>query len=111
MALVADGNANTQIGQCVPSIAMEFLADNPCDRLGPVLGLPPHLVQHREAFALSRRAGSHHDGVGLGFRVYNGSIRGRQNGNPGEKPSNGRIAVKVINHLGDEVMKVFRVNR
>ena len=27
-----------------------------------------------------------------------------------EKPKNGRIAVKVINHLGDEVMKVFRVN-
>ncbi len=27
-----------------------------------------------------------------------------------EKPSSGRIAVKVINHLGDEVMKVFRVN-
>ncbi|MBK9522231.1 MAG: site-specific DNA-methyltransferase [Rhodocyclaceae bacterium] len=26
------------------------------------------------------------------------------------KPKNGRIAVKVINHLGDEVMKVFRVN-
>ena len=24
-------------------------------------------------------------------------------------PSEGRIAVKVINHLGDEVMKVFRV--
>lgn len=26
------------------------------------------------------------------------------------KPSNGRFAVKVINHLGDEVMKVFKVN-
>jgi adenine-specific DNA-methyltransferase len=26
-----------------------------------------------------------------------------------DKPSKGRIAVKVINHLGDEVMKVFRV--
>ena len=26
-----------------------------------------------------------------------------------DKPNNGRIAVKVINHLGDEVMKVFRV--
>jgi len=25
-----------------------------------------------------------------------------------DKPKNGRIAVKVINHLGDEVMKVFR---
>jgi adenine-specific DNA-methyltransferase len=28
---------------------------------------------------------------------------------PFEKPTNGRIAVKVINHLGDEVMKVFKV--
>jgi adenine-specific DNA-methyltransferase len=28
---------------------------------------------------------------------------------PFDKPSRGRIAVKVINHLGDEVMKVFRV--
>ena len=26
-----------------------------------------------------------------------------------DKPKTGRIAVKVINHLGDEVMKVFRV--
>ena len=26
-----------------------------------------------------------------------------------EKPRNGRIAVKVINHLGDEVMKVYKV--
>ena len=29
---------------------------------------------------------------------------------PFTKPSSGRIAVKVINHLGDEVMKVFRVD-
>jgi adenine-specific DNA-methyltransferase len=28
---------------------------------------------------------------------------------PFNKPSSGRIAVKAINHLGDEVMKVFRV--
>ena len=28
---------------------------------------------------------------------------------PFGKPKSGRIAVKVINHLGDEVMKVFRV--
>ena len=27
-----------------------------------------------------------------------------------EKPKSGRIAVKVINHLGDEVIKVFKVN-
>ncbi len=29
---------------------------------------------------------------------------------PFDKPTSGRIAVKVINHLGDEVMKIFRVN-
>ena len=29
---------------------------------------------------------------------------------PFPKPSSGRIAVKVINHLGDEVMKVFTVH-
>jgi adenine-specific DNA-methyltransferase len=28
---------------------------------------------------------------------------------PFQKPESGRIAVKVINHLGDEVMKVFKV--
>ena len=28
---------------------------------------------------------------------------------PFPRPEGGRIAVKVINHLGDEVMKVFRV--
>ena len=28
---------------------------------------------------------------------------------PFPKPQNGRIAVKVINHLGDEVMKIFSV--
>jgi adenine-specific DNA-methyltransferase len=30
---------------------------------------------------------------------------------PFQKPTTGRIAVKVINHLGDEVMKVFPVAR
>ncbi|MBF0160357.1 MAG: modification methylase, partial [Magnetococcales bacterium] len=30
---------------------------------------------------------------------------------PFERPRSGRIAVKVINHLGDEVMKVFGVSR
>jgi adenine-specific DNA-methyltransferase len=29
---------------------------------------------------------------------------------PFDKPRAGRIAVKVINHLGDEVMKVFKVH-
>ena len=28
---------------------------------------------------------------------------------PFEKPESGRVAVKVINHMGDEVMKVFRL--
>lgn len=30
---------------------------------------------------------------------------------PFDKPKSGRIAVKVINHLGDEVMKVYKVDR
>src|SRR5581483_10371224 len=29
---------------------------------------------------------------------------------PFDRPASGRIAVKVINHLGDEVMKVFKVD-
>jgi adenine-specific DNA-methyltransferase len=29
---------------------------------------------------------------------------------PFDKPASGRIAIKVINHLGDEVMKVFKVS-
>src|SRR4051812_20415727 len=33
----------------------------------------------------------------------------RDTSRPFDKPTKGRIAVKVINHLGDEVMKVFRV--
>jgi len=33
----------------------------------------------------------------------------RDTSRPFNKPKSGRIAVKVINHLGDEVMKVFRV--
>ena len=31
------------------------------------------------------------------------------NSRPFDRPDSGRIAVKIINHLGDEVMKVFRV--
>lgn len=30
---------------------------------------------------------------------------------PFNRPKSGRIAVKVINHLGDEVMKVYGVNK
>ena len=33
----------------------------------------------------------------------------RDTSRPFDKPASGRIAVKVINHLGDEVMKVFSV--
>jgi adenine-specific DNA-methyltransferase len=33
----------------------------------------------------------------------------RDTSRPFERPKSGRIAVKVINHFGDEVMKVFRV--
>ena len=31
------------------SVAMEYRADNPCDRIGPVLGPQRNLVQHRQA--------------------------------------------------------------
>jgi adenine-specific DNA-methyltransferase len=34
----------------------------------------------------------------------------RDTSRPFDKPKSGRIAVKVINHLGDEVMKVYRVD-
>jgi adenine-specific DNA-methyltransferase len=34
----------------------------------------------------------------------------RDTSRPFDKPASGRIPVKVINHLGDEVMKVFRVD-
>jgi adenine-specific DNA-methyltransferase len=33
----------------------------------------------------------------------------RDTSRPFPRPSGGRLAVKVINHFGDEVMKVFRV--
>lgn len=33
----------------------------------------------------------------------------RAESRPFERPVNGAIAVKVINHFGDEVMKVYRV--
>jgi adenine-specific DNA-methyltransferase len=35
----------------------------------------------------------------------------RDTSRPFSKPASGRIAVKVINHLGDEVMKVFRISK
>jgi adenine-specific DNA-methyltransferase len=37
------------------------------------------------------------------------STLNRDTSRPFDKPTTGRIAVKVINHLGDEVMKVFRI--
>jgi adenine-specific DNA-methyltransferase len=33
----------------------------------------------------------------------------RDTSRPFPRPTEGRVAVKVINHFGDEVMKVFRV--
>jgi adenine-specific DNA-methyltransferase len=33
----------------------------------------------------------------------------RAESRPFARPSTGKVAVKVINHFGDEVMKVFRV--
>ena len=42
------------------------------------------------------------------WRLYIQS-RGRDTSRPFDRPSSGRIAVKVINHLDDEVMNVFPV--
>lgn len=36
-------------------------------------------------------------------------VENNQEDRPFDKPKSGRIAVKAINHLGDEVMKVFKV--
>ena len=50
------------------------------------------------------------DGPFLGIGPINAEAWATLNSDtsrPFEKPMSGRIAVKVINHLGDEVMKVF----
>ncbi|MBN8439817.1 MAG: hypothetical protein J0L95_17530 [Candidatus Accumulibacter sp.] len=50
---------------------------------------------------------------GLGWLLHNAeeawATLNCDTSRPFDKPQSGRIAVKVINHLGDEVMKVFRV--
>ena len=40
------------------AIAMQFRADNPCDRLGPVLGPQQDLVQHMRALPHAEVAGA-----------------------------------------------------
>ena len=44
-----------------------------------------------------------------GLKELRAELLALRAGQPFDRPSSGRIAVKVINHLGDEVMKVFRV--
>ena len=41
------------------AVAMEYRLDNPCDRIGPVLGAQQHVAQHMRALP-------HRDGAGLG---------------------------------------------
>ena len=53
------------------AVAMDLRADNPCDRIGPVLGPQQNLVQHMAGAAPSRRGGGHRRGAGVG-----GSARG-----------------------------------
>ena len=54
--------------------------------------------------------------TGRSGRAEGGDRRGRvghphsDRSRPFPKPASGQVAVKVINHLGDEVMKVFRVD-
>ena len=57
------------------------------------------------------------DGGGVAFCRYGAEIDAdawatlhSDTSRPFPKPEAGRIAVKVINHLGDEVMKVSRVD-
>jgi hypothetical protein len=63
------------------------IEDFPGRRHGDLLFLSPRAV---ESFAYFRFGGLHPPATA--------------------KPTPGRIAVKVINHLGDEVMKVFPIN-
>jgi adenine-specific DNA-methyltransferase len=46
--------------------------------------------------------------IGISF-FFHSSYFTLHTSRPFAKPKSGRIAVKVINHLGDEVIKVFRV--
>ncbi len=56
------------------------------------------------------RTTSEHPGMLLG-KLQSGEPRrlNSDTSRPFDEPKSGLIAVKVINHLGDEVMKVFRV--
>ena len=47
------------------AVAMEFRIDNPCDRIGPVLGPQHNVVQHMRALAASRGGRGHPDGAGI----------------------------------------------
>ncbi len=67
--------------------------------IGPEFGT----VQRADLVSAAREAG---DG---GFDVLIACAFNYDTSRPFAKPNSGRIAVKVINHLGDEVMKVFRI--
>ena len=61
-----------------------------------------YVKNHGLGFEVSYRFGSE---TGVAWQSLNSDIS-----RPFDRPKSGRIAVKVINHLGDEVMKVFKVN-
>ena len=48
------------------AVAMEYRADNPCDRLGPVLGPQYAVTQHLQALPHREAAGGDRDGAGVG---------------------------------------------
>ncbi|WP_310460928.1 hypothetical protein [Sphaerotilus sp.] len=83
----------------------------------PILDLP-HACQGRQEEASGGRLQGKVNGVNV-FRPRTGLGEVRRDGiacwfidtsRPFARLKSGRIAVKVINHLGDEVMKVFRLN-
>lgn len=71
---------------------------------GSSLGRPPHpkkIIEARRSHAI-HQADPH-------AQVADWATLSSDISHPFSKPKRGRIAIKVINHLGDEVMKVFKV--
>src|SRR5439155_3372954 len=92
---------------------------SPCDQCSPSSGGPARRTHLDRARAIENVRS--HQGAVLGESV--GDVTGRRgnlrsqfatstlNGTsrPFDKPKSGRIAVKVLNHLGDDVMKAFKI--
>ena len=75
------------------AVAMELRPDNPCDRIGPVLGPQRAPVQHMRALPPSRRAGGRQGRAGFqcGYRRQAGFRVPRANGGQVGRGSRGRV--------------------